>query len=55
MNKKILKYKAGDLVEVRNELFLVVEKLYGCTQKVYNPKTGKFREFPPGWFGRIGD
>ena len=54
MNKKIEKYKVGDLVEVRNELWIVTEKIYGCTQKVFNPKTRKFRELPPGWFKKAG-
>jgi NMD protein affecting ribosome stability and mRNA decay len=54
MNQKIAKYKVGDLVEVRNELCIVTEKIYGCTQKVFNLKTGKFRELPPAWFKKAG-
>ena len=55
---KMCNYKVGDLLirpRMGDEIYIVIEQLFGCTIKVKNIVTGRIDRMPPRWFTKLED
>ena len=54
---KMCNYKVGDLLLLRprtgDQIYIVIEELFGCTIKVKNIVTGRTDRMPPRWFTKL--
>ena len=54
---KMCNYKVGDLLLLRprtgDQIYIVIEELFGCTIKVKNIVTGRIDRMPPRWFTKL--
>ena len=55
---KMCNYKVGDLLLLHprtgDQIYIVIEELFGCRIKVKNIVTGRIKDMPPAWFTKIG-